>query len=83
MKISWQIVGISGLYLMTLVFLLLDLKGEVNLPFPTFSPLFLILPIGLLGWLSTAEKLRQVEEIAPNQNSSKHSFCWVLGFLFG
>ena len=78
MKISWQILGISALYLLTLVFLLLDLKGEVNLPFPTFSPLYLILPIGVLGWLSTKEKLQQVSEIAAEPKLLKALF--ILGF---
>jgi hypothetical protein len=64
MKISWQILGVSAFYLMTLIFLILDLKGEANIPFPTFSPLFLILPIGVFGWISTREKLLQVPEIA-------------------
>jgi hypothetical protein len=64
MKISWQILGIAALYLLTLIFLILDLKGEANIPFPTFSPLILILPIGVLGWISTREKLIQVDEIA-------------------
>lgn len=82
MKISWQILGISGFYLLTLVFLLLDLKGEVNLPFPTFSPLFLILPIGILGWLSTAEKLRQVQEIAAQPKFLKAFFLLGFGISF-
>lgn len=78
LKISWQIVGISGVYLTTLIFLLLAARGEVNLPFPTFSPFFLILPVGMLGWLSTAEKLRQVEDIAAEPPFIKALF--VLGF---
>ncbi len=78
MKISWQILGIGGIYLLTLIFLLLDLKGEANLPFPTFSPFYLILPIGILGWLSTSEKLRQVEEIAAQPKFLKA--LYLLGF---
>ena len=78
MKISWQILGISALYLLTLVFLLLDLKGEVNLPFPTFSPLFLVFPIGILGWLSTQAKFAQVPELAANPRFLKALFG--LGF---
>lgn len=82
MKISWQILGISAVYLLTLIFLLLDLKGEVNLPFPTFSPLFLILPIGVLGWLSTSEKLAQVPEIAAEQKVLKALFLLGFGISF-
>src|SRR5690606_33813460 len=78
MKISWQILGIAALYLVTLIFLLLDLKGEVNLPFPTFSPLLLILPIGILGWISTVAKLEQEPDIAAQPAYLKALF--VLGF---
>jgi hypothetical protein len=63
-KITWQFVTIAILYLLLLFFLLLDLKGESNLPFPTFSPLYLLFPIGLLGWGSTREKLAQSENLA-------------------
>jgi hypothetical protein len=85
LKISWQIVSISALYLTTLIFLLLAARGEVNLPFPTLSPFYLILPIGILGWLSTSEKLRQVEDIAAEPPFLKALFllgfavtCWVI-----
>lgn len=82
MKISWQILGISALYFLTLIFLLLDLKGEVNLPFPTFSPLYLILPVGILGWLSTSEKLAQVPEIAAEPKVLKALFLLGFGISF-
>ncbi|HSF52530.1 MAG TPA: hypothetical protein VLA71_02205, partial [Algoriphagus sp.] len=78
MKISWQILGIGALYILTLIFLLLDLKGEVNLPFPTFSPLFLILPIGILGWISTTAKFQQEPEIAAKPHFLKALF--LIGF---
>jgi hypothetical protein len=78
MKISWQILGIATLYLVSLVFLLLDLIGEINLPFPTFSPLVLILPMGLLGWISTTAKLEQEPNIAAHPVYLKGLF--VLGF---
>lgn len=78
LKISWQILAISALYFLTLIFILLDLKGEINLPFPTFSPFYLLLPIGILGWLSTVEKLNQVSEIAAAPRFLKALF--ILGF---
>lgn len=78
MKISWQILGIGALYILTLIFLLLDLQGEVNLPFPTFSPLYLILPIGILGWISTTAKFQQEPEIAASPSFLKALF--LLGF---
>ncbi len=78
MKISWQILAIGALYLLTLIFLLLDLKGEANLPFPAFSPLFLIFPIGVLGWISSDMKFRQEPEIAAKPTYLKALF--LLGF---
>lgn len=81
-KISWQILGIAVLYFITLIFLLLDLKGEINLPFPTFSPLYLILPIGVLGWISTSAKLMQVEEIAGPPQLLRALFLIGFGIVF-
>ncbi|WP_026970049.1 hypothetical protein [Algoriphagus terrigena] len=78
MKISWQIMGVGALYLLTLVFLLLNLKGEIGLPFPTFSPLLLTLPIGVLGWISTTTKLEQEPNIAAKPDYLKALF--LLGF---
>jgi hypothetical protein len=78
MKISWQILAVGALYLLTLIFLLLDLKGEANLPFPAFSPLYLIVPVGALGWISTKMKFEQAPEIAANPPYLKALF--LLGF---
>ncbi|OOG72770.1 hypothetical protein [Algoriphagus sp. A40] len=78
MKISWQILGIGALYILTLIFLLLDLKGEVNLPFPTFSPLYLVLPIGILGWISSSAKFQQEPEVAAKPAFLKALF--LIGF---
>ena len=78
MKISWQILSISALYLLTLIFLLLDLKGEVNLPFPTFSPLLLVFPVGIFGWISTTAKVAQEPDLATKPAYLKALF--ILGF---
>lgn len=85
MKISWQIFGIGALYLIGLILLLLDLKGEINLPLPTSTALLLILPIGVLGWISTREKLEQEKEVAALPVYLKALFlfgfamtCWLL-----
>lgn len=82
MKISWQILAIGILYLLCLIFLLLDLKGEVNLPFPTFSPLLLIIPMGVLGWISTGEKLQQEPNIAARSSYLKALYLLGLGICF-
>lgn len=85
MKISWQILAISALYLLTLIFLLLELKGEVDLPFPTFSPLWVIFPLGIFGWISTNAKLEQEPDTASQPAYLQALFilgfsltCWVM-----
>ncbi len=78
LKISWQISIISILYLTVLLFILMDLKGDKNLPFPTFSPLYLILPIGILGWYSMQEKSRQTQN--PICGSWVLDKLYLLGF---
>ena len=77
-NITWQFASLSFLYLLLLFFMLLELKGEVNLPFPTFSPLFLLFPIGLLGWGSTREKFAQSENLAAP--TATLQLLYVLGF---
>ncbi|MDA0314661.1 MAG: tetratricopeptide repeat protein [Bacteroidetes bacterium] len=77
-KTSIQFSVVALLYLGLLVFLLLQLKGEVPLPFANFSPLYLIIPLGILGWVSTQEKLAQSKNLA----SSAHILqaLYLLGF---
>ena len=63
LNITLQISLITLLYLSTLFFILLDLQGELNFPFPVFSALFLLIPIGIFGWISVEEKLGQSDEL--------------------
>jgi hypothetical protein len=78
-NITWQFAALSIIYLLLLFSLLLELKGEVNLPFPTFSPLYLLFPIGLLGWVSTKEKLDQSENLAAP--TATLQLLYGLGFI--
>jgi hypothetical protein len=78
MRISWQILGIGILYLLALIFLLLDLKGEVSLPIPASTSLMLLFPLGILGWISTLEKIHQESNIAAKPNFLQALF--LLGF---
>src|SRR5690606_36559555 len=66
LNITLQITIISFLYISALFFLLLDLQGGFNLPFPTFSPLYLLLPVGLFGWISIGEKVDQSDQLASS-----------------
>jgi tetratricopeptide (TPR) repeat protein len=77
-KTSIQFAGVSLLYLGILFLLLLQLKGEVPLPFADFSPLYLVLPIGLLGWISTREKLAQSDQLASSTQTLQQ--VYLLGF---
>lgn len=63
-KITLQFLGLALLYLVFLLILLLQLKGEVNLPFAGFSILYLLIPLGILGWYATQEKLVQQDNLA-------------------
>lgn len=63
LNITVQISIIALIYLSTLFVILLGLQGELRLPFPTFSPLFLLIPLGLLGWISIDEKVSQSDEL--------------------
>lgn len=63
LNITAQISIIALLYLGSLFCLLLYLQGELNFPFPAFSPLFLLLPLGVLGWVSIVEKTQQSDQL--------------------
>lgn len=63
LNITVQISIIALLYIGTLFCLLLELQGELTFPFPTFSPLFLLLPLGIFGWISIGEKVDQSDQL--------------------
>ncbi len=65
-KTTLQFLGVGLLYIGILLFLLLNLKGEVSLPFAGFSILYLIFPLGVFGWYSTQEKLAQQDNLASS-----------------
>ena len=77
-KISSQMMVIAGLYLILLIALFLDLIGDQVLFFPIFNPLFLIFPIGLLGWLPLKAKLQQSHGLAAGSTVLKT--LYLLGF---
>lgn len=76
-KVSYQVLILALIYFVTLIFLLLDLKGEVNLPFPTFSPIYLIFPLGIFSWFSIKEKIIQIDELAGPKTTIKA--LYILG----
>ncbi|MFC5623167.1 tetratricopeptide repeat protein [Algoriphagus winogradskyi] len=63
LNITVQISLIALLYLGTLFIILLNLQGEVHLSIPAFSPLYLLLPLGVFGWISIGEKVSQSDEL--------------------
>ena len=77
-KTSIQFSGIAFLYLGLLFYLLLHLKGEVRLPFEGFSILYLVFPLGVLGWFSTREKLAQQDDLASTSTTLQG--IYLLGF---
>lgn len=78
MKISIQITLISLLYLLLLFSLFLALTGESILFFPTFNPLFLLIPIGIMSWFPLVSKIDQVKDLAAGAVVLKT--LYLLGF---
>jgi hypothetical protein len=66
LKISWQLTIIFILYFFLVLFSLLDIMGEVNLPFPTVPPIVLMLISGVLGYFVLNLKLQQVSSPFPS-----------------
>jgi len=56
LKVSIQILIVSAIYLFAVFFIFLELTGESGLPFPTFSPIYLLFPMGIFGWISIKAK---------------------------
>jgi Flp pilus assembly protein TadD len=77
-KTSFQFSGIAFLYLGLLFYLLLYLNGEVSLPFEGFSILYLVFPLGHIGWYSTQEKLAQRDNLASSNTILQT--LYLLGF---
>lgn len=77
-KTSIQFATVSLLYLGFLLVLLLHSKGDVTWPIADFIPLYLIFPLGLLGWYSTQEKLAQSDNLASSTQILQN--LYFLGF---
>lgn len=61
LKITWHILFVFALYFLLVLFTLLDIMGEVNLPFPTVPPIILMLISGSMGYAVLKLKLSQSE----------------------
>lgn len=77
-KISSQMMVISGLYLILLTALYLNLIGDSVGIIPIFNPLFLVFPIGILGWQPLKAKLKQSHGLAAGVLTLK--VLYLLGF---
>jgi hypothetical protein len=60
LKISWHITILFLIYFLLVLFTLLEIMGEINLPFPTASPVLLMLIAGVLGYFVLKTKMEQV-----------------------
>ena len=78
-KTPLQFSVIAVAYLSLLFLLLLNLKGEASLPFSNFSVLYLIFPLGILGWISTQQKFTQSNQLAGPSFILKSLF--IIGFI--
>jgi hypothetical protein len=62
LKISFHLILIFIIYFLLILFTLLDIMGEVNLPFPTLPPVLLMLICGLLGIFIVRLKISQTDQ---------------------
>ncbi len=76
LNITLQISLITLIYLGILFSILLALQGE--LPFPVFSSLYLLIPIGVLGYISISEKVSQSDQ--PVSTPAVIKALHLLGF---
>jgi tetratricopeptide (TPR) repeat protein len=67
-------------YFLLLIFTLLSVMGEINLPFPTFPPFILMLVAGAMGYKVLKLKIGQTEQAYDEPLVGK-SFYWI-GFAF-
>ncbi|EOZ95721.1 hypothetical protein A33Q_3083 [Indibacter alkaliphilus LW1] len=75
LKISWHILIVFSLYFLLVLFTLLDIMGEVSLPFPTLPPIILMLVSGVLGYYVLKLKLSQTA------NDFGNPFIAMSGYL--
>ncbi|TVP46135.1 MAG: hypothetical protein EA341_14305 [Mongoliibacter sp.] len=61
LKITWHILIVFVLYFLLVLFTLLDIMGEVNLPFPTLPPILLMFISGIMGYFVLKLKLSQTD----------------------
>lgn len=71
LKVSIQILVVAAIYITAVFFIFLELTGESGLPFPTFSPLFLIFPMGIFGWISIKAKVEQSRNLISDSKAIK------------
>lgn len=80
LKISYHMILIFIIYFLLILFTLLDIMGEVNLPFPTLPPVILMLICGLIGIFILRLKIAQTDQ-AFDMPVIGESFYWT-GFAF-
>lgn len=62
LKISYHLLVIFSIYFLLVLFTLLDVLGEVNLPFPVLPPFLLFLIAGVIGYFVYQEKINQTDQ---------------------
>ncbi|MDN3601521.1 tetratricopeptide repeat protein [Belliella kenyensis] len=78
LKISWHITILSSLYFLLVLFTLLELMGEVSLPFPTLPPIVLMILAGLLGYYVLQFKIDQTTQVYDHPIVGPS--CYLIGF---
>jgi hypothetical protein len=80
LKISFHLILIFLIYFLLILFTLLDIMGEVNLPFPTLPPILLMMVCGVIGIFIIRLKMQQTDQ-AFDMPMIGESFYWT-GFAF-
>ncbi|MCE2707642.1 MAG: hypothetical protein ACK5BR_04215 [Bacteroidota bacterium] len=76
---TWIQILCIGIFWLGLLFcLVLQLSGDLNLGFPASYSLWLLFPLGVLGWISTQEKIKQSASLAGS--IKEFSGLYILGF---
>lgn len=65
LKITYHLVVLFVIYFLLVFSSLLDLLGDVNLPFPVVPPLLLFFMAGIIGFFVYREKIEQTEQPFP------------------
>ncbi|QYH38814.1 hypothetical protein GYM62_08395 [Algoriphagus sp. NBT04N3] len=78
LKVSIQITLITAVYLLLMVNILMDFTGFPMDFLPSFNPLFLLFPLGILGWFTLKERVESGQDLVGSEKTLKGMY--LIGF---